>query len=208
MRSGPVNVGGRMVPPSEAGTAASKEADRIYFGGGGGGGGGGGNECFPAGTMIQTPAGECDIADLSPGDLVCAVDITNMTTFARPIMSKVSHGITDLWALRLDNGTLLRTTRVHSFYSGNGWKKASSFTTGDTISVMNADGVIEARKVLESEALRESEKVFNLIVEENFTFIANGVTAHSFTYFRKAREYLWRVKKLLSNQPKRDLKTA
>lgn len=30
MRSGSVNVGGRMVPPSEAGTADAKEADRIF----------------------------------------------------------------------------------------------------------------------------------------------------------------------------------
>ena len=201
MRDRAVNVGGRMVPPSEAGTQGAAEADRILAsgsGGGGGGGGGGGSQCFPAGTMVLTPNGYCDIAELKKGDVVSSVDVGSTDIHSRSILKAVSHGLTKLWSLRLDNGTVLRTTKGHSFYSEGRWKKVSRIEVGDTVCFVNSSGLLEYRRILESAATDEKEKVFNIIVEENFNFVVEGVVAHSFTHFRSSRQIVWRYRASIS----------
>jgi hypothetical protein len=47
------------------------------------------------------------------------------------------------------------------------------------------------REVVASSLTTEVEEVFNLIVEGEFSFVANGVVAHSFSYFRALRILWW-----------------
>jgi hypothetical protein len=52
------------------------------------------------------------------------------------------------------------------------------------------------------------DDVYNLIVEHNFNFIADGVLVHSFSYCRRLLTVLWRIG-LFSKLPARnDLATA
>jgi hypothetical protein len=159
-------------------------------GGGGSGGGGGGNGCFPAGTSIATPDGTCDIAQLSKGDLVLAVDIRTGQIRKRKILKIAIHGANRIWVLRFSDGSAIRTTAVHSFLVKGSWKKASQIREGDTLAVSSPHGLSDIT-VVASEATESVETVYNLIVDGDFNFIADGILAHSFTYLRALKVAIW-----------------
>ena len=156
----------------------------------GGGGGGGGNGCFPAGTSIATPEGACDIALLSKGDLVLAVDIHTGQIRKRKILKIAVHGANRIWVLRFSDGSAIRTTAVHSFLVEGSWKKASQIRGGDTLAVSSPHGLRD-KTVVVSEATESVETVYNLIVDGDFNFIADGILAHSFTYLRALKVAIW-----------------
>jgi hypothetical protein len=183
--------------PAVGSRSSASPASNVNRGGGGGGnsGGGGGNSgggggCFPAGTIISTPNGICDIARLSNGDLVLAVDIHTNQIRKRKILKVVVHDANKIWVLRLSDGSVLRTTAVHSFLINGIWKKASQIREGDKLAVYSSQGVRDIT-IDASEASDSVETVYNLIVDGDFNFIASGILTHSFTYLRTLRVILW-----------------
>jgi intein/homing endonuclease len=95
--------------------------------------------------------------------------------------------------LRLDTGATVRTTSCHSFLVENEWVRASQIRSGSTIPHYSDGGVVREASVLESRLAAEVEDVFNLVVAKNFSFVADGVPVHSFSYMRQARAAAWRI---------------
>ena len=170
-----------------------------------GGGGGGGGGCFSAGTSILTPSGIRDIASLLPGDIVFGVNCKDGTLQPKPVLKVIRHRDNWIWELALQNGSKVKTTSIHSFKSGAKWLKASNIKPGDVVQTANKFGRLEEQWVVRSCALSVAEDVYNLIVKDNFTFVADGFVAHSFTYFRSMRMHFWSVASLLAS---RDLLSA
>jgi hypothetical protein len=152
--------------------------------------GGGGSSCFPKGTLVATPYGLSDISTLKEGDHVIAFGRDNDALRVRRILRKMSHGRSRLWTIHFSDGTSLRTTSVHCFRVENQWVKAFNLSPGATVTCVG-DGKLGSKVVVRSEASQEFEPVFNLIVEGDFTFIADGVLAHSFSHFRGLRTLAW-----------------
>jgi hypothetical protein len=146
--------------------------------------------CFPAGTKVETPYGTRDIARLSTGDFVLAVDLQTSRTRKRKILKIDVHHSNRIWALTFSDGSAVRTTAAHSFLVAGKWEKASRIYIGDTLAVSSADGLSE-KTVISSEATESMEPVYNLIVEGDFNFIADGVLAHSFTRLRAVKIAIW-----------------
>lgn len=199
-----VNVGGRMVPSSEAGTAASQEANRIRNSGGGGGGGGGGGSCFPPDTKIGTPSGWTNIQDLAEGDLVW-VPARNGTLQTREILKAKTYGYTDIYRIVGPGGDLLfRASASHSVRTLDGWKRVSDLDTNDTLISYDIFGTRVERPVTDRPQFCSREPVYNLVVDADFTFIVEGCFAHTFTNARSLQMAFWRVRsKLLGFSPVR-----
>lgn len=148
--------------------------------------------CFPQGALVSTPSGLRDIALLQEGESVLSFEAGSPLPRARRILRKITHGPHRLWELRFDDGALLRTTASHSFEAGGKWIKARDIVPGASITSLEG-GRRSSKVVLRSQAAEAVEPVFNLIVEGDFTFVVDGVLAHSFTVLRRLRVFLWRV---------------
>lgn len=155
------------------------------------GGNGGSNGCFAKGTKILTPSGLQDIAALKEGDLVSAYCSKNSVLVSRRVLAVVRHSNQKLWHLAFEGDNSMRTTPIHSFRTPKGWRVASKLRTGDRVYCSGQNGQIRVKTVIKSASLGAAEDVYNLIVERDFTFIAGGAVAHSFTYFRGLRCVFW-----------------
>jgi predicted lipid-binding transport protein (Tim44 family)/ribosomal 50S subunit-recycling heat shock protein len=134
-----------------------------------------GGGCFAAGTKVMTAGGEKNIEEIKKGDTVTAVGadgaIKNATVLAifkttdRIVRIKTANNSVD-------------TTAEHPFLLPNGeFKNAAELSIGD--SIITFDGWhIREEKIAAKELLGE-EAVFNLQVEQPYTFIANGFVVHN-----------------------------
>jgi hypothetical protein len=177
-----------------------KARDRAFSGGSGRTGGGGGATCFPYGTLIRTPHGLIDIAKLSTGDVVIGVDPLTQEQKPRKILRVVPPHPSRVLTIDFIDGTSVRTTMRHSFLLEGKWKKACKIRAGHSMTFISGTSVGQKR-VLGKRLGDAMEPVVNLIVEGDFTFIADDVIAHSFTYFRRTLGLLWSISEKMTYVP-------
>ncbi|MEM9668641.1 MAG: Hint domain-containing protein [Pseudomonadota bacterium] len=191
------NVGGRMVPDSEAGTQAAKEAARIRSSGGGGGGGGG--SCFPGDALVLTQTGWVPIKDIREKQLVLSILADGSARSSR-VLKKKAYGkraITDV--VDQKGAHLFRATGSHAVLTQKGWKKVGQLNAGDILFSNDGGEGFRRSIVGDTSHSNEIEEVFNLVVENNFTFVVKGCVAHSFTHFRALRSFGWTIRSQLQN---------
>lgn len=172
-------------------TGESAERYRNSFSGSSNGSGGG---CFPKGTKISTPSGSKDISEIKEGDLIYSKDMNSERMNPKHVLRVKNHKNSKIWKLRFKEGGFIRTTAVHSFYVGGMWKKASRLMAGETVAYIDSHGKMGVKTISSSYEAKDVENVYNLIIEDDFNFIADGGLAHSFSYFRNLRMLLWRVR--------------
>jgi hypothetical protein len=153
----------------------------------------GGGGCFPKGTLISTPLGGRDISTLQAGDRITVIDATARTQKSEKILKAYCHYNVALWLIKFSDGSSIRTTGIHSFLVNGAWQRAKQIRPGDTLAFFSASGNKTAKYVEWSRALSQREDVYNLIVEREFHFLANGFLAHSFSYFRATRILAWNL---------------
>jgi len=174
-----------MVSPSEAGTQASAEADRMEHRGGNGGGGG--NGCFPADTPILTPRGWRRIAEIKAGDIVLARTWTGRLA-PRPVIRRKDYSESRILSVVSDSGEVLfRITRSDSVLTAQGWRRIDQLQPGDELHGLDERGtetVVKVGRIVDTELV---EPVHNLIVARSYNFLVQGCVSHSFTYFRIPR---------------------
>ena len=169
------------------------------------GGGGGSNGCFPAGTMIQTKSSRKDISSISRGDIVLSINKVNGRIEAKPVLKVQRHSDNHIWVLELTDGKKVKTTSVHSFSSDGKWVKASKIKARDSINIVNGQGEFQEGCVVSSSPLHQTEDVYNLIVKDNFSFVADGFVVHSFTNLRFIQASFWSLVSSLRNARPRKL---
>ncbi len=184
-------VGGYEPP---AGTQASEQRRRDLDTNRQSGGGGYGGGCFPAGTGIGTPIGNRHIHELKSGDHVFSFNTSSGIIETCKVLSIRSYNDNVIWVVHFEDGGELRTTATHSFLIEGSWEKAHNIKAGDFITCFDSNNRKTIRKVVDSVKSSEKEIVYNIIVEKNFNFIADGALAHSFTYFRVLRTALWSLR--------------
>ena len=151
------------------------------------------DSCFPATTNIRTPTGFVPVKDLQKFDLVISYDSKRAELREQRILHISEYPKRPLWKLQLSDGTQLLTTSSHSFLSGRNLLMARELHDGDCVSVLNKKGHVSEVRILYSSPANECQDVYKIVVAEDFTLIAEGVVAHSFTHFRLAQTIFWRV---------------
>ena len=155
------------------------------------------NSCFPKGTMILTPRGTKEISQLNEGDYVISIG-NDRRAYTNKILKVKSYTNKPLWSIMFNDGTSIKTTSSHSFLVENKWIKSLNIKQDDSISCYE-NGNIIIKKVISSFEITATNDVYNLYVENNFNFIADGVMAHSFSYFRLTRMTLWSMYSIMLN---------
>ena len=82
------------------------------------------DECFVAGTPIRTPDGDMPIESLSAGD---AIDTALGVAYVTATSVQWTH---EIYSVRFDNGTRIRCTGKHPFFTSDGWVEARSLGEG------------------------------------------------------------------------------
>lgn len=155
--------------------------------------------CFPAGTLITTAQGDLDIAAIRKGDFVTALGFHRQAVRVRRVARVIKHYRCQIWCIQFADGQLVRTTATHSFLVGTNWVQARHLREGHLVSTVSPSGEIVLRQVSQSINTDQAEDVYNLIVEDDFTFLAEGFVAHSFTHFRSSRTFYWKVRLALAS---------
>lgn len=144
--------------------------------------------CFAAGTMIETPIGKLAIEQLNAGDAVTSWDTNRSKTTTCRILKVKSYCSSSVLELRLGNGTMVKTTGLHSFLTSDGWKQARHLSDRDMVQGCRGEGVT----ILGTKTL-PAEPVYNLVTEKHHNFMAAGIVAHNFTYCKALRAFYWRL---------------
>jgi predicted phage tail protein len=135
---------------------------------------GAGGGCFTGGTLVSTPIGETPIKDLQIGDLVVSFDDTG-TIHEAKVLKVHTH----------QNNKVNRYHfwgQKHIDATPNHWV-LNQFNTFVAIGSLGSDDCLidendHLRPILKVEELGLDE-VFNLTVENQHTFIANGIRVHN-----------------------------
>lgn len=109
------------------------------------------DECFAAGTKVNTPYGEKYIEDIQPGDSIinaCGVDTVRKT-----------HRREVPYAIRITvNGHSIISSPNHPFLTINGWKFAETIQSGDTL-VTTSEAVRMVRRDVPEEIGVTSQRI-------------------------------------------------
>jgi hypothetical protein len=155
--------------------------------------------CFPAGTLITTAQGDLNIAAVREGDFVTTLDSHGQVVKGRRVVRVLKHCRCRIWRIRFADGQFVRTTAIHCFLVGANWVQARYLREGHLVSTVSPLGEVILRRVSRSIGDDELEDVYNLIVEDDFTFLAEGFVVHSFTRFRSFRTCFWKVRLALTS---------
>lgn len=131
--------------------------------------------CFPGGTLIATPQGMVPIAALSAGDAVLSVDNDGSVREAS-IRHTTQYDDIDILVVVTSAGEL-RTTAPHPVWmGGQRFVPAGMLKAGDVVMMLDGGDVRPATvQALRAEA---RERVFNLQVEQPYTYVASGFIVH------------------------------
>lgn len=147
-------------------------------------------DCFPAGTRILTPSGPKAIEVLKLGDLIVSYEDGSIS--AQPVLKLQkfpSRSVVEIYLLGRE--APIRTTRSHSFSTLRGWITAKDLGTSDYVHVIEHN-IVQTAQVTSVESTLESCDVYSLMTAFSHTYIAEGVIAHNFTYFRALRTFVYR----------------
>lgn len=135
----------------------------------------GGGGCFPAGTKIETPAGDESIELLAPGDQVISIN-RNGSQFVSKIIS--TYATRSSIVIITTNKGILRTTAEHPIATSAGkFKKADELSAHDTIIYFLNGSLTKA--IIEEIQIAPEALVFNLETNSPHTFIADDVLVHN-----------------------------
>ena len=85
------------------------------------------DECFLGNTKVSTLGGYKKIKNIRPGDTVlCATGLG-------VVMSTSTKTAKEIYKIRLSNGTVLKSTGNHPFFTERGWVKASELDEGEKV---------------------------------------------------------------------------
>ena len=136
----------------------------------------GGGGCFPAGTIIRTPAGSIPIENLSANDTVQAVDQQRHIINAR--VEKLFATRDHVLSVKTNRGEL-RTTPEHPVGLTDGtFLEAGMLRPGDNVNFRD-NGSLIAATVLKTTKSNEKEPVYNLSVNQPHTFLADDFVVHN-----------------------------
>ena len=132
--------------------------------------------CFPRGTLVETPQGLRAIESIRPGDSLIAIlpDGESVTVSVQSVF------VTDnrLWKVETDDGVLITTETQPLCLTTDRIRPAGKLQPGDTI-LRRQDGNILSVKVLAVTRTDRTEKVFNLVLGDSESFVADGFLARS-----------------------------
>ncbi len=130
--------------------------------------------CFPAGTLIDTPAGPRPIEAIGRDDLVTLVGRDGTRTTGR--VASTFQTCSRLVEVRTEAGNLLTTPTQPLCLHDGGFRRAGELAEGDLVCRWQ-DGKRRPVRIRAVVATEREAAVHNLVVGESAVFIAGGFLA-------------------------------
>ena len=125
--------------------------------------------CFKAGTKILTPDGQRNIEDLKPGDVVISA-----SNVPRSVKTCFKHFSEDTIYLKFASGKELYTTKEHPILGlRGGFIPAKDLKLGSIVQTTFGTDVLTEKRD------EKPYEVYNLTIDFDSTFIANGIKVHN-----------------------------
>jgi hypothetical protein len=140
---------------------------------GGGSGGDSGGTCFLAGTMIETPTGRKPIEKINIGDIVISFDGESLARSQDPVIDTIKRVARGYFIIKIGN-QYMNVTAEHPIRTINGWTKAGELTVGDVVHCFESTASVSSIEYVETLVV-----VYNLTVDGNHTYYANGIAVHN-----------------------------
>ncbi len=146
--------------------------------------------CFTKSTLIFTPKGWKEIGSINFGDSVFSYDPASGQINVRKVQKKIKHSSAAIWKIcNLKSSNVVLTTSHHTFLTQRGWVLTKNLKIGDQVLMVDENLNKEFGHISHIEETDRIEPVYNLYTETEHTFIASGLVAHNFTYFRTFRTW-------------------
>lgn len=139
-----------------------------------------GNNCFPAGTKVQTPTGEINVETIKVGDEVLGFNFaTGKTVTVHVTQTHIHHFDAKLKKLELTDGAFLEVTPEHPLYSETrlGFVKAGDLVAGEQLKVLDADRKVQALEIGNIADESNSNDVYNLETDTTKNYFVAGILA-------------------------------
>ena len=131
------------------------------------------SRCFGGETKVSTPSGQVYIKDIKVGDEVLSFDDEGQISVN--VVSKVhEHEPGDIYKLSYWGGEVLITPNHWLLEAGNTFLQADMLHTDHCL--VDEEGNFRPVKSFE---FYEKDKTYNLTVEKDHTYIANGIRVHN-----------------------------
>lgn len=131
--------------------------------------------CLPAGTDVLMADGTVTpIERVLPGDLVVT------RSGPRKVRNSWSNGFAPVFEIQTSCGRVVRATGNHRFaVPDGGWVRADEIVEGAKLLTCSAVTTLQPTEVLGISRLDEPEEVFDLEVDGEPEFVANGLVVHN-----------------------------
>ena len=96
------------------------------------------DECFPAGTKINTPNGYRNIEDIKYGDIVYSYNHNTNKIEEKKVIHLFNKQTDELVQIKLSNGKVITCTPNHPIYCNGDYIRADSIKKGDVIYEMQS----------------------------------------------------------------------
>lgn len=142
--------------------------------------------CVVEGTQILTPEGTKPVESITAGDVVWTLGSSG--SLERGIVQGVRAATSSQYLrLAFSDGQELRVTGEHPVKTERGWRKAKTLKPG--MLVRKSEGFVE---LVTTETTLDRVRVFDLDVEPNSNYFANGVLVHNKSFREPAKpEDIW-----------------
>ena len=128
--------------------------------------------CFLAGTNVETSKGKQPIESIKVGDTVLSTDLKSKNKVQSEVTETFVHDDADKYLVINDK---IKATPNHPFYSNGEWKEIGELSIGDKI--LHVDGV--EHKIESIEQIDEPVTVYNIEVDKNHNYFAEGYLVHN-----------------------------
>lgn len=133
--------------------------------------------CIRKGQFVSTINGNIPIENIRVGDIVYT------KTGTQKVLHAWCNGIKKIYSLKLTNGKEIQTTDDHKILTQDGWKTLSEITTNDVVGMRVSDNaIIRWKKISSVSCTDEYDEVYDLEVENDHSFVVNGVIVHNCIY--------------------------
>jgi Hint module len=140
--------------------------------------------CFPAGTLVETPAGPRRIETIRPGDFVLSVAQSGETLALRVQSRFVTEN--QIWRVETDDGVLFTTQTQPLCLAAGAQSPRPEQRTAQVGQINRGDQVLAWRDgqaiptaVRSVAPTQRHENVYNLILGDSRAFVAGGFLARS-----------------------------
>lgn len=137
--------------------------------------------CFTADTRVMIEDNSWKhISRITPGEMVISYGEKDKKLKARAVRQVFEYPPQDYLHIFLNNGISIKVTPMHKLYTNYSWREAGHLNKGDTLHFYDGNSSnLTVQNIIRIEKAKANGKVYDLSVEEDQNYFAEGILAHN-----------------------------